>query len=38
MTTQRFTNVITAETELREIFGEPSERAANKQIDHDEPT
>ncbi len=33
MTIERFTNVITEETELREIFGEPSERAVNKQID-----
>ena len=33
MTIERFTNVITEETELREIFGEPSERAVDKQID-----
>ena len=33
MPIERFTNVITEETELREIFGEPSERAVNKQID-----
>lgn len=33
MTIQTFTNVITEEAELREIFGEPSERALNKQID-----
>ena len=33
MATTRFTNVITEETELREIFGWPSERALNKQID-----
>ena len=33
MTTDRFTDVITEETELREIFGEPSERARDKQID-----
>jgi PPOX class probable FMN-dependent enzyme len=33
MTTQRFTNVITEESELRGIFGEVSERGAKKQID-----
>ncbi len=33
MTTVRFTNVITEEAELREIFGWPTERARNKQID-----
>ena len=33
MTAQRFTNVITEESELRGIFGEVSERAAKKQID-----
>ncbi len=33
MTTVRFTNVITEEVELREIFGWPTERARNKQID-----
>lgn len=34
MTTVRFTDVITEESELREIFGKPSERSLNKQIDH----
>jgi predicted pyridoxine 5'-phosphate oxidase superfamily flavin-nucleotide-binding protein len=33
MTIEKFTDVITEETELREIFGEPSERAVDKQID-----
>ncbi len=33
MTTAIFANVITEEAELREIFGWPSERALNKQID-----
>ncbi len=33
MTTTSFTDVITTESELREVFGWPSERAANKQID-----
>ena len=33
MTKERFTDVITEEAELRGIFGEPSERALNKQID-----
>jgi len=33
MTVERFTNVITEETELREIFGETSESAVNNQID-----
>ena len=33
MTIEKFTDVITEESELREIFGYPSERAANKQID-----
>ncbi len=33
MATQRFTNVITEETQLREIFGYPTERAAKKQND-----
>ncbi len=33
MTTVSFTNVITEESELREIFGWPTERARNKQID-----
>lgn len=33
MTTVRFADVITEEVELREIFGWPSERALNKQID-----
>ena len=33
MTTVSFGNVITEEAELREIFGWPSERALNKQID-----
>ena len=33
MTAQRFTNVITKESELRGIFGEVSERAAKKQIE-----
>jgi len=33
MTTVTFSDVITEEAELREIFGWPSERALNKQID-----
>ena len=33
MTTVTFSEVITEEAELREIFGWPSERALNKQID-----
>ena len=33
MTAQRFTNVISKESELRGIFGEVSERAAKKQIE-----
>ncbi len=33
MTTVSFASVITEEAELREIFGWPSERALNKQID-----
>lgn len=33
MTTVSFSDVITKEAELREIFGWPSERALNKQID-----
>ena len=33
MTIGGFTDVITKEAELREIFGQPSERALNKQID-----
>ena len=33
MTTVSFADVITEEAELREIFGWPSERALNKQID-----
>lgn len=33
MTTASFTDVITTESELREVFGWPSERAVNKQID-----
>ena len=33
MTTTAFTDVITTESDLREIFGWPTERAANKQID-----
>lgn len=33
MTTTSFTDVISSESELREIFGWPSERAANKQLD-----
>ena len=33
MTTVSFSDVITEEAELREIFGWPSERALNKQID-----
>ena len=33
MTTVNFTHVITEESELREIFGWPSERSANKEID-----
>ena len=34
MTTDTFTNVITEISQLREIFGWPTERAQNKQIDH----
>ena len=33
MTTASFTDVITDESELREIFGWPTERALNKQLD-----
>ena len=33
MTAVRFTDVITEESELREIFGWPSERASNKEMD-----
>ncbi len=33
MTTVSFTDVVTQETELREIFGWPTVRAQNKQID-----
>ena len=33
MTTASFTDVITEESELREIFGWPTERALNKQLD-----
>ncbi len=33
MTTVSFTNVVTHETELRDIFGWPTARAQNKQID-----
>ena len=33
MTTVTFTDVITEESELREIFGWPTERALNKQLD-----
>lgn len=33
MTTVSFTNEVTEESELREIFGWPSERASNKQMD-----
>jgi len=33
VTTASFTNVITEESELREVFGWPTERAVNKQID-----
>ena len=33
MSIERFTDVITEEAELRGIFGQPSERALNKQID-----
>ena len=33
MTTASFTDVITEEVELRDIFGWPTERARNKQID-----
>ena len=34
MTTTTFTDLITAESQLRDIFGWPSARAVNKQIDH----
>jgi len=34
MTTDTFTDVITEISQLREIFGFPTERAQNKQIDH----
>ena len=33
MTTVSFADVITEEAELRDVFGWPSERALNKQID-----
>ena len=33
MTTTTFTDQITDESQLREVFGWPSERALNKQID-----
>ena len=34
MTTTTFTDLITDESQLRDIFGWPSERSLNKQIDH----
>ncbi|MFQ6025961.1 MAG: pyridoxamine 5'-phosphate oxidase family protein [Dehalococcoidia bacterium] len=34
MTTTTFTDMITEESQLREIFGWPTERSKNKQIDH----
>jgi hypothetical protein len=34
MTTTTFTHVITDESQLRDVFGWPSERSLNKQIDH----
>lgn len=34
MTTTTFTDVITDESQLRAVFGWPTERALNKQIDH----
>jgi hypothetical protein len=33
MTTVNFTDMITEESQLREIFGWPTERALNKEID-----
>lgn len=33
MTTTTFTDLITDESQLRDVFGWPSERAVNKQID-----
>ena len=33
MTTVNFTGVVTEESELREIFGWPTERSLNKEID-----
>jgi len=33
MTTTTFTDLITDESQLRDIFGWPSERALNKQIE-----
>ena len=37
MTTITFADVITEEDALREIFGWPSDRAVNKQIDRLKP-
>ena len=34
MTTTTFTDLITDESQLRDVFGWPSERSLNKQIDH----
>src|SRR5215467_11420630 len=34
MTTTTFTDLITAESQLRDVFGWPSARAVNKQLDH----
>ena len=34
MITNTFNHVITEESQLREIFGWPTERALNKQLDH----
>ena len=34
MTTTTFTDLITDESQLRDVFGWPSARAVNKQIDH----
>ena len=37
MTTVIYTDVVTEETELREIFGWPTARSQNKQIDRLDP-
>src|SRR5688500_20082840 len=37
MTTTTFTDLITDESQLRDVFGWPSERSLNKQIDRLDP-